>query len=186
MDNLPMLSPEGMTIANAYLELQNMESVSLRLSISVDEVHKTLNTQHIRHYMDDVFNESGYMNKRKISATLDTLIDAKLLEMEESELTSRKDPADLLKLAHDMRVQELKLQIELKKLELTHSTNLAKLDQNDSLTDRRIEAAENRYKLRLQHEDTVKSQQLEAYNVLLEKLMDTKPKEVVIIDQTEY
>ena len=185
MNNLPVISPETLTIADAYLELQNTEAVSLRLSIPVEKVHKTLQGYQVRTYMDTVFNETGYMNKYKIADALNTLIENKLEELEETELTSRKDPAELLKLAHDMRIQEYKLQIDLKKLEISHAEVMAKNELTSVLTDRKIDAAESRYKLKLQHEEEVQSKQLNSYNALLEKLMQPV-KEITIINQQDY
>ena len=57
----------------------------------------------------------GYRNRFKLGQTLDTIIDKKMEEAEESEMYSSKDIADLLNLAHKIRMDELKAQTELEK-----------------------------------------------------------------------
>ena len=59
--------------------------------------------------------DSGYRNRFKLAETLDKLIDQKLEEAEETEMYSNKDLADLLQLAHKMRMDEIKAQTELEK-----------------------------------------------------------------------
>ena len=57
----------------------------------------------------------GYRNRFKLGETLDLLIEKKMEEAEESEMYSNKDIADLLLLAHKIRMDEIKAQTELEK-----------------------------------------------------------------------
>jgi hypothetical protein len=81
------ISPEGLEVANAYLELGNIQAVCVRLKLDEGEC----------------------------SEILADLIDRKMEEAEESEIYSNKDLADLLQMAHKMRMDEIKAQAELEK-----------------------------------------------------------------------
>ena len=59
--------------------------------------------------------DTGYRNRFKLSETLDLLIEKKLEEADETEIYSNKDMADLLALAHKMRMDEMKAQVDLEK-----------------------------------------------------------------------
>jgi len=56
---------------------------------------------------------------------MDAIIDKKLEEMQELDMTSSKDIIEILKLKNDMRTSELKLSIELAKATTpVHQTNI--------------------------------------------------------------
>ena len=66
-------------------------------------------------YIDTVFLDTGYRNKNNIAAVLDEMIASKLEEAQETGVYSSKDLADLLQMAHKMRMDELKAQTEAEK-----------------------------------------------------------------------
>ena len=109
------MSPEGLEIANTYLEQGNIPAVCSKLGVSESEVSEILNKREIKQYIDTVFLDTGYRNRFKISETLDMLIEKKLEESEETEIYTNKDMADLLQMAHKMRIEEIKAQIEMEK-----------------------------------------------------------------------
>ena len=109
------MSPEGLEIANAYLEKGSIPAVCTKLGVSENEVTEILNKREIKQYIDTVFLDTGYRNRFKISSTLDMLIEKKLEESEETEIYTNKDMADLLQMAHKMRIDELKAQTDLEK-----------------------------------------------------------------------
>ena len=109
------MSPEGLEIANAYLEKGNIPAVCTQLGVSENEVSEILNKREIKQYIDTVFLDTGYRNRFKISETLDMLIEKKLEESEETEIYTNKDMADLLQMAHKMRIEEIKAQTEMVK-----------------------------------------------------------------------
>ena len=80
-----------------------------------NEVSEVLNKREIKQYIDTVFLDTGYRNRFKISETLDMLIEKKLEEADETEIYTNKDMADLLQMAHKMRIEELKAQTEMEK-----------------------------------------------------------------------
>ena len=109
------ISPEGLEIANAYLELGNVPAVSARLNVAEQDVSEFLAKREVKNYIDTVYLDTGYRNRFKLGSVLDDLIDRKLEEAEESEMYSNKDLADLIQMAHKMRMDELKAQAEMEK-----------------------------------------------------------------------
>ena len=109
------MSPEGLEIANSYLEHGSIPAVCDTLGVTENEVAEVLNKREIRQYIDTVFLDTGYRNRFKLSETLDLLIEKKLEEAEETQIYTNKDMADLLSMAHKMRIEELKAQTEMEK-----------------------------------------------------------------------
>jgi hypothetical protein len=109
------ISPEAIEIANTYLQVGDVATVSAGLGIPKDEVVDYLNKREVKKYIDSVYLDAGYRNKFKLAEVLDTLIDKKLEEVEETEMYTTKDLADLVQMAHKMRMDEIKAQTELEK-----------------------------------------------------------------------
>ena len=109
------MSPEGLEIANTYLAKGSIPAVCAELGVTESEVSDVLNKREIKTYIDTVFLDTGYRNRFKISETLDMLIEKKLEESEETEIYTNKDMADLLQMAHKMRIEEIKAQTEMVK-----------------------------------------------------------------------
>ena len=109
------MSPEGLEIANAYLEKGSIPAVCSKLGVSENEVSEILNKREIKQYIDTVFLDTGYRNRFKISETMDMLIEKKLEESEETEIYTNKDMADFLQMAHKIRIDEIKAQTDLEK-----------------------------------------------------------------------
>ena len=109
------ISPEGLEIANSYLEKGNIKDVCTELALPEADVSEYLAKREVKQYIDQVYLDTGYRNRFKLADTLDTVIDKKLEEAEESEIYSSKDLADLLQMAHKMRMDELKAQAEIEK-----------------------------------------------------------------------
>ena len=114
------MSPEGLEIANSYLEHGSIPAVASKLRVSQNEVSEILNKREIKQYIDTVFLDTGYRNRFKLSETLDMLIEKKLEESEETQIYTNKDMADLIQMAHKMRMDEIKAQAELVKAESTN------------------------------------------------------------------
>ena len=109
------ISPEGLEIANAYLELGNIPAVSLRLKVDEGKISEYLLKREVKQYVDQVYLDTGYRNRTKLAETLDLLIEKKLEEAEESEVYTNKDVADLLAMSHKIRMDELKAQFSLQR-----------------------------------------------------------------------
>jgi molybdenum cofactor biosynthesis enzyme len=112
---LTTISPEGMEIANSYLTFGSIKEVCNQLSVPENKVVDILNRREVKKYIDTVYLDTGYRNKNTIGALLDEMIHSKLEEAEESGVYSSKDLADLLQMAHKMRMDEIKAQADLEK-----------------------------------------------------------------------
>ena len=109
------MSPEGLEIANSYLEHGSIPAVASKLRVSQHEVTDILNKREIKQYIDTVYLDTGYRNRFKLSETLDMLIEKKLEESEETQIYTNKDMADLIQMAHKTRMEEIKAQTEMEK-----------------------------------------------------------------------
>ena len=56
---LTTISPEGMEIANSYLQFGNIRAVSQELCVSEDKVVDFLNKREIKKYIDTVYLDMG-------------------------------------------------------------------------------------------------------------------------------
>ena len=127
------MSPEGLEIANSYLEHGSIPAVCDTLGDTENEVAEVLNKREIRQYIDTVFLDTGYRNRFKLSETLDLLIEKKLEEAEETQIYSNKDMADLLAMAHKMRIEELKAQTEMEKAKAQTVKTQVNIQDNSGL-----------------------------------------------------
>ena len=109
------ISPEGLKVAQMYLETDSIEQTARLVGIQPHEVSDYLNTREVKQYIDTVYLEAGYRNRNKIAEKLDHIIELKLEEMEENEMGSTKDIADLIMLAHKIRMDEIKAMAEMEK-----------------------------------------------------------------------
>lgn len=114
---LTKISPEGLDVANCYLQFGNIRAVSQQLCIPEDKVVDTLNKREVKNYIDGIYLDMGYRNRNNIASLLDEMIESKLEEARESGVYSSKDLAELLQMAHKMRQDELKLQHDSAKIE---------------------------------------------------------------------
>ena len=124
------ISPEGLEIANAYLELGSIPAVSVRLKISEGKISEFLAKREVKQYVDQVYLDSGYRNRFKLAEVLDTIIDKKLDEADESEVYTTKDLADLVALSHKIRMDEMKAQTELEKARAANIKNQTNVQIN--------------------------------------------------------
>jgi len=127
------MSPEGLEIANAYLEKGTIPAVCAKLGVTENEVTEVLNKREIKQYIDTVFLDTGYRNRFKITETLDMLIEKKLEESEETEIYTNKDMADLLQMAHKMRIDELKAQTDFEKAKALTVKTQVNIQDNSGL-----------------------------------------------------
>ena len=103
------ISPEGLEIANSYLTFGNIRGVVEHLGVNENAVVEILNKREVKRYIDTVYLDMGYRNKNNIASVLDNMIQTKLEEAEETGVYSNKDLADLLQMAHKMRMDEMRM-----------------------------------------------------------------------------
>lgn len=111
-----MISPESLEIANAYLEFQDINKVSEVLGFPNDMISEILDRREVKAYIDNIFADVGFNNRFKIRGVMDIIIQKKLEELDEAEVGSGKDIADLLALSHKMSMDYLDRQIQLEKV----------------------------------------------------------------------
>ena len=110
-DALPeQISPEGAKIANTYLaNACSVIETSKALEIPTHTISAQLHEPLIRQYVTSILRENGYRHMEVIAAKLDDLVEQKWAELEEADIGSNKDIAELLSLAHKMRMDMSKL-----------------------------------------------------------------------------
>lgn len=101
------IAPESLEIANVYLETGDVNKTAEYLGIGREVVVAVLSKKEVRNFVDTVFLNAGWMSRSKIADALDSIIEKKLKELEEAEIGSSKDIADLLMMAHKMRMEEI-------------------------------------------------------------------------------
>ena len=130
---LTTISPEGLEVANSYLTFGNIRAVVEQLGVQENKVVELLNKREVKKYIDTVYLDMGYRNKNNIATLLDEMIESKLDEAKESGVYSNKDLADLLQMAHKMRMDEIKAQADLQKAEATNVKSQTNVQINEGL-----------------------------------------------------
>lgn len=108
MSNHIALTPEALDIANAYLTYGSAKETAEQLQVPEYQVVQLLERKDVKDYITGIYLDRGYRNKHKIGEVLDRMIQSKLEEAEESGIYTSKDLLELLKFAHQMRVDEIK------------------------------------------------------------------------------
>jgi molybdenum cofactor biosynthesis enzyme len=130
---LTTISPEGLEIANSYLQFGNIRGVCDYLQVPEQQVVEVLNKREVKKYIDTVYLDMGYRNKNNIATVLDEMIASKLDEAQESGMYSSKDLADLLQMAHKMRMDEIKAQADLEKAQSSTVKNQTNVQINEAV-----------------------------------------------------
>lgn len=125
------ISPEGLEVANAYLQLQDLQKVATELDMPVDMVTSMLAKREVKTYIDNVFMNVGFNNQFKLRSAMDALIGQKFEELQEAGVGSGKDIADLLALSHKMTIETLDRQIALEKLKSESVKNQVNVQVNE-------------------------------------------------------
>ena len=125
------ISPEGLEVANAYLQLQDLQKVATELDMPVDMVTTMLAKREVKAYIDNVFMNVGFNNQFKLRSAMDALIGQKFQELQEAGVGSGKDIADLLALSHKMTIETLDRQIALEKLKSESVKNQVNVQVNE-------------------------------------------------------
>ena len=125
------ISPEGLEVANAYLQLQDLQKVATELDMPVDMVTTMRAKREVKTYIDNVFMNVGFNNQFKLRSAMDALIGQKFEELQEAGVGSGKDIADLLALSHKMTIETLDRQIALEKLKSESVKNQVNVQVNE-------------------------------------------------------
>jgi len=110
------ISPEALEVANCYLQCQDARAVADNLAMPVESVSTILARREVKAYINQVFFDLGFNNRFKMRAAMDAVLKRKFREMEEADVGSNKDIAELLALSHKMSMEMLDREIQLEKL----------------------------------------------------------------------
>jgi len=108
-DSLPAkISPEGAEVASIYLGTGcSLSQTARELGMPAHEVSEILEQKIVKTYILNIMQESTLRRMEGISEKMENLIDKKLIELEEAEIGSNKDIADLLQIHHKMQKDAL-------------------------------------------------------------------------------
>ncbi|QXV77207.1 terminase small subunit [Escherichia phage DaisyDussoix] len=111
-----LMSPEGMDVIEAYLQCgSDVPSAARSLGMSGIAFRDIMNRSEVKNYLNDIFMESGFRNRDRLFGVLDEVIKRKLEELEETGMGSDQDIMDILWKAHKMKMEEMKMMVELEK-----------------------------------------------------------------------
>ena len=111
-----LMSPEGMDVIEAYLQCgSDVPSAARSLGMSEIAFRDIMNRNEVKNYLNDIFMESGFRNRDRLFGVLDEVIKRKLEELEETGMGSDQDIMDILCKAHKMKMEEMKMMVELEK-----------------------------------------------------------------------
>lgn len=125
------LDPEGLEVANCYLQTQSLTKTAEELGVSTELVASQLNRREVKTYIDGVFRDMGFNNRFKMRKAMDTLISKKFQELDEAGVGSSKDIADLLALSHKMTMEQLDREIQLEKVRGSNIKSQVNVQIND-------------------------------------------------------
>lgn len=118
-----LMSPEGMDVIEAYLQCgSDVPSAARSLGISEIAFRDIMNRSEVKNYLNDIFMESGFRNRDRLFGVLDEVIKRKLEELEETGMGSDQDIMDILWKAHKMKMEEMKMMVELEKVKAAART----------------------------------------------------------------
>lgn len=118
-----LMSPEGMDVIEAYLQCgSDVPSAARSLGMSEIAFRDIMNRSEVKNYLNDIFMESGFRNRDRLFGVLDEVIKHKLEELEETGMGSDQDIMDILWKAHKMKMEEMKMMVELEKVKAAART----------------------------------------------------------------
>ena len=124
------ISPEGMLAIEAYLEAgSNVSQAAVALGMEESKFREIMRRSEVKMYLNDIFMESGFRNRDKFFGIMDTVLNLKMEELEETGMGSDMDIMDILKLMHKMKMDEVKMLIEYEKVK----AGRAPVHQNNTL-----------------------------------------------------
>lgn len=98
----PALDPSILIVANEYLSGEAIDDIAKNHALTMDQVTAIIERKDVRSYVDSVYLSQGYLNRVKRLALINRVVDKKLQEAVESDVYSKKDLLDWMKLLNDM------------------------------------------------------------------------------------
>jgi glutamyl-tRNA reductase len=119
------ISPEALTICETYLACgSDAQRTADQMCLPKEVVVKELRKRESKKYIDEMWLESGYMNRDKILDTMSGLIEKKLEQMLEDETTSDADILDLMKALMKFRQDEVSNTLKRNEAQKVNQTNI--------------------------------------------------------------
>jgi hypothetical protein len=151
MSNLPTttpaealaISPEGLEVANAYLQTPNIAKVAEDLGVPREIVADLLEKREVKAYIDSVFFDIGFNNRFQMRKLMDTIIQKKLKDMDEADTSSTKDITEILALSHKMTMELMDKEIQLEKIRAGKPAVVTNIQVNEGLNGTRYGALIN-------------------------------------------
>ena len=97
------INPESLEVANTYLATLDVSKTASTLGVEYKTISDMLSKPEVKRYIDNAFLEQGYNNRFKLSALLDTILESKIEEAEESGVYTSKDILDVIGLISKIR-----------------------------------------------------------------------------------
>lgn len=120
------LAPESLLVAQNYMQFRDAGEVANVTGIPEGDVQKILGKREVKAFLDQVSFQMVEKNIDQIQDRFQDLIDRKFEEMEETELGSKKDIAELLESQAKMQMDLMKLRIKLMETETKKAEQAAK------------------------------------------------------------
>lgn len=131
-NELLVISPEQLEIAQTYLKTQSIQDTAVLLKISDVQVSQYLRKPEVKAYLDHVYISSGFRNRDKLAKVMEDILEKKLAELEEADIGSSKDIVDIIMAIDKMRQNEIKGMIELEKAKNAGVKNQTNVQINET------------------------------------------------------
>ena len=110
------MSPEGLKIAETYISTGgDVDKTSAQLGMPIADLAVELQKREIKEYVDRIYHEAGFRNRFRLARIMDEVIAKKLEEMDDTDMGSAKDIAELIKMQHEMKMKELEFEHKTRK-----------------------------------------------------------------------
>lgn len=127
------ISPEGLEIANTYLQNPSIKETADELGITREMVTQTLGRREIKAYIDQTFFSQGFNNRFKLADLMDTIITKKLQELDEADMGSTKDISELLQMKHKMMTEHMAHELAVEKIRAGTVKNQMNVQINEGI-----------------------------------------------------
>ncbi len=98
----PALDPIMLSIANESLAGKDIQTIAEEFDMLPDIVSQVLNKKEVESYINTVYLSQGYINRNRRMQLINTVIEAKWEEAMETQMYSKKDILDWVKVLNDM------------------------------------------------------------------------------------
>lgn len=106
------LNPEALAFVEVYMSNLSLDETAQELQISKEDAAGYLKQKEVQRFMDTIFIEQGYMNRFKLTGLLETVIQSKLEEAEETGVYTGKDLIEILQFMYKIQSDHVKREEE--------------------------------------------------------------------------